>query len=475
MDIKALLTKDYKLPNCFKDNKAIFLALLFMLLPNAVLLFASWLLNLSRPLLNTDYLIICLLFTLPFRASKILASILFFFALIFDVIMITMQLFPFMDFAAIRYLAPFLFDAPTRYLILIALTAIYLISMPITLNKLAKYVAWQLTLVWAIVLGILAYFLHDVSYKTVPAEYFGRTNYFIIESQTMLYTEHYGSDFIALTRTEPVLSEGPKEYASKYLNTQPYASKILFVVAESWGTAREATVQREILQKIYDQQDHLAFIKDGHFDFAGATVNGELRELCQLRVDNGYALSKTPDEKFASCWSNHLKNKGYHTIALHGASSQLYDRLSWYQKAGFQETIFAENLPDKTRCYAFHGVCDHNLTDVVADKFKQANANNQNILFYWLTLTTHAPYAQTDMVNPRLDCKKYDLFEGDICNNMRLTTQFFDDLAELIKKPEMKGVEVIVVGDHMPPIMGDKPLHKNLRWSEVSWLHFKVK
>ena len=67
------------------------------------------------------------------------------------------------------------------------------------------------------------------------------------------------------------------------------------------------------------------------------------------------------------------------------------------------------------------------------------------------------------------------LSKGDICNNMRLETQFFDDLAELIQQPEMKGVEVVVVGDHMPPIMGDVPLYKNLRWQEVSWLHFKVK
>ncbi len=125
--------------------------------------------------------------------------------------------------------------------------------------------------------------------------------------------------------------------------------------------------------------------------------------------------------------------------------------------------------------------CDSALTNVVAKEF--ADAKDGKKFVYWLTLTSHFPYTQNDMHETGLDCKKYGLFEGDICNNMRLEAQFFDDLGELIKKPEMKGVEVIVVGDHMPPIINlpsvdaltKAPLHKNLRWSDVSWVHFKVK
>ena len=79
------------------------------------------------------------------------------------------------------------------------------------------------------------------------------------------------------------------------------------------------------------------------------------------------------------------------------------------------------------------------------------------------------------MHNTRFNCQKMGLFEGDICNNMSLEAQFFDGLGELIKRPEMKGVEVIVVGDHMPPIMDNVPFHKNLHFNDVAWLHFKVK
>ena len=65
--------------------------------------------------------------------------------------------------------------------------------------------------------------------------------------------------------------------------------------------------------------------------------------------------------------------------------------------------------------------------------------------------------------------------EGDICRNAKLETQFLDNLAKLVLRPEMKGVEVVIVGDHMPPLFGNEEIYPYLRWQDVSWLHFKVK
>lgn len=138
---------------------------------------------------------------------------------------------------------------------------------------------------------------------------------------------------------------------------------------------------------------------------------------------------------------------------------------------GFKETIFAEHHSDKKRCSAFNGICDGEMFDTVAQKF----ANHDKLFFYWLTLTSHASYPKKDIHNHRLDCNKHGLPKGDICNNFMLHTQFFDGLGELIKRPEMAGVEVIVVGDHMPPLMMREPIHPHIHWQRVSWLHFKVK
>ena len=116
--------------------------------------------------------------------------------------------------------------------------------------------------------------------------------------------------------------------------------------------------------------------------------------------------------------------------------------------------------------------------NVIGNRFKETGSKKSFV--YWMTLTSHFSYSRKDLHDARFNCQKLGVREGDICNNFSLQAQFFDELGELIKRPEMKGVEVIVVGDHMPPIvdMGKKfdiPLHKNIRWNDVSWVHFKVK
>ena len=60
-----------------------------------------------------------------------------------------------------------------------------------------------------------------------------------------------------------------------------------------------------------------------------------------------------------------------------------------------------------------------------------------------------------------------------MCRNIHLHAQFFDGLAKLIQKPEMKGVEVIVVGDHQPPFFTQDINYVNPL--TVSYLHLKVK
>ena len=110
--------------------------------------------------------------------------------------------------------------------------------------------------------------------------------------------------------------------------------------------------------------------------------------------------------------------------------------------------------------------------EVVADKFSENLS--QNLFFYWMTLTSHQPYDKQDIFNKRFECEKFELSENDdLCRNTRLHTQFFDDLAKLIQKPQMQGVEVIVVGDHQPPIFGYDIKH--IHSLSVSYLHFKIK
>lgn len=485
--IHKLLTTNYKLPPFKQYRKAMGMSLLFILLPNIFFWAIAWYKGLARPLINLDYLLPLILLTapIPYKIGKILGGLLLCVAILADFVMFAIQIFPFLDIAAIRSLLPFLLTASLRVIILVCVAAIYIFVFPFILSKASKSISFFWVFAWSIIIGLVGWSIYYEKFahpEESRAMRFGRNNYFIAHSQIDAYFSEMGTDFIQqIKNIPPKLTPIKGEMASNrehgnnasHRFKQPYADKIMLIVAESWGMAREESVQKSILQNIYNQQDKLEFLETGFFDFAGSTVQGEMRELCKYDVANGYAFSKLPESTFAHCLPNVLKKQGYATFALHGANGQLYERTSWYPMVGFQKIMFNEDFPTLPHCDAFHGVCDSALFDVVADQFKQTA--NQKSFVYWMTLTSHMPYVRKDLHITRFNCQKLGLFEGDVCNNMSLEAQFFDGLGELIKRPEMKGVEVIVVGDHMPPIMDNVPFHKNLHFNDVAWLHFKVK
>ncbi len=65
---------------------------------------------------------------------------------------------------------------------------------------------------------------------------------------------------------------------------------------------------------------------------------------------------------------NQLKKQGYETQATHGAMSIMYDRSSWYPKAGFEHIRFFEQLPNAGVCRAFSGRCDVKLIPEIKKK-----------------------------------------------------------------------------------------------------------
>lgn len=464
------LTRDYKLPR--PDWPLLAWAFIFVLIPNIFLLIGAYFMGMARPLINVDYFVPCLLFVLPHRFFRLLAVLVLFCTIGLDVMMMSMQLFPFLNLAAAVSLLPFLMSAPKRYMILVGIVGLYLLFMPFLMMKFAKPLMGKAGWFYVLIVSVVGFFAYskfnEIKYVDIDGERFAQSDYFVIHSQYQRYRWATNSEFALHFEKVPTITPINIDNASHYFGN---SDKKLLIVAESWGVARHDSTQKDILAGIYGQKDRLEFVKEGYFDFAGATVEGELRELCLLGVKGGYAFNKVPDQEFINCLPNQLKQMGHHTTGMHSGFSQIYERNFLYPKMGFVETIFAEHHSNKRRCEAFNGICDSELFDVVAKSFDE----HDNNFFYWLTLTSHSHYPKGDITNHRLDCTKHHLPKGDICNNFMLHTQFFDDLGELIRRPEMAGVEVIVVGDHMPPLMMREPIHPHIHWERVSWLHFKIK
>lgn len=504
------LTRDYQIR---PDYRSLGLALIFVLLSNVLFLVGAYLTGIARPIINVDYLAVCILWAIPHRLAKWVGTLSFVVAVLIDAMMMAMQLFPFLDISAAISLAPFLVNAPLRYMVMTGVVVGYIVLMPVLMIWLSrrwfvKKWSFLYVVVWAVI-GVWGYTnFNEFRYMGVSGERFAQSDYFYIHSQYKRYRHVADSGFAGYFNQVPqmipidvayishhfgAVKSGIVEPESRPLVTadtdrrvlgdkgvdigddvpRQLSDKMLLIVAESWGVARDSNAQKDILAGIYAHRDNFDFLDAGYFGFAGATVEGELRELCQLDVESGYAFSRLDDKPFADCLPNRLRKQGYQTIGMHAGFSSIYERNFLYPKMGFDKTIFAENYNHLKHCTAFNGVCDSEMFDVVAKEFKENNGNK--LFFYWLTLTSHASFPEKDMVNPRFDCDKYGIPKGDICNNFRLEAQYFDGLSKLLEKPEMRGVEVIVVGDHMPPIFTRHPIHPYLQWQDVSWVHFKVK
>ncbi|ASK27512.1 sulfatase-like hydrolase/transferase [Neisseria chenwenguii] len=471
MSVYAMLHKEYALPKF--SFRLLVMALLLVLLPNVAFLSAAYFTNTARPLLNLDYFWAALLFVLPWRFAKFTGLLLFWLAALFDTLMMVMQLFPFMDLLGAIYLAPFIMKAPFLYQALTVFLLGYLFLIPMFLGKIAGKTNIYHVLYVCVPLFVAAYFTGHLQYhhRSNVAILFGGNNFYYAKSQYALYRENQDFDFLKAADNEPVLLEESRERASLRLS-KPTAKKILFIVNESWGQPKNSKLQDAVLEKIYAEKSLFSQVETGYFRAIGATVEGELRELCGFGGARGFSFRRTPAEKFSKCMPNILQKQGYKTIALHGASGQLYDRYAWYPKAGFNKIQTAEYMMGKPTCEAFGGVCDRVLYDEVKQGFRQ----NDKLFFYWLTLSTHADYSEKDLYNQRLKCEDFQLPSDTLlCRNFRLQAQFFDGLAALLKQPEMKGAEVIVVGDHSPPVINIGEVFKYLEEGDVAWLHLKVK
>lgn len=460
------INKDIKLPKL--SVKQVIYPIALILSINIIFLFFYYYLGFKRTLFNTDYLWPILLLSIPWRPVKWVASILLAAYCCIDIIVLLLGIFPFLDFQAIIYLAPFIFDAPPMYIWTIVIICISLILICFGFIKFSYKISFYGTLIVVLCMAFLANTWGYIIYYRTELGFFGETSADLASSQYANIKIHLGSDFLDISKIKPEFTPTKYLAASQKIKATD-SKKLLLIVNESWGSPRNDRVQQDILMNILNNSS-VSYLEYGENDFVGATVEGEFRELCQLSVSS-YGFRYSEDHEFLGCLPLFFQKKGYRTVAMHGNSGGLYDRFSWYKKVGFQKILFREDIPaDLPHCHAFRGICDSALFKIVEEYF----SSDKPIFMYWLTLTSHSPYSEKDILQKRIDCLKYEIPEGAICNNLQLQAQFFDQLAELIKRPGMKDSEIIVVGDHQPPSfkLEDRRVTK---LAKIGWLYLKVK
>lgn len=469
-----ILKRDFQFPKC--DKKTLWRFILSFILPNIVFLVVCFFLAAARPLINIDYILPCLLLTFKNKFIRILGVLSYIIVILLEAFTIISQFFNFLDLAALRDFIPFAFDAPVEYMLLYSLLIVFMIILPLSawiLNKKSqKFYAISFSIVILILfylLGILGDFYYNKSKNNAFA-----TDNRVIYSQALSISETFDGMFLKTLAMPAELIEyypnGEFERAAGNIK-QPYNRKILFIVAESLGSLKNEQAQQEVFRKISEQKELYEFFDMGSIRINGATVQGEIRELCNRKLTSGHDTRHFTAQDFSTCLPQILSKQGYYTVAFHGAGSNMYHRKSLYPKLGFQKTMFLENMQHKKRCNPFKGICDSEIFSLVSSELVQ----HDKVLVYWMTLTSHYPFSENDIFDKRFDCVKFNISaDSGICRNIRMETQFIDLLAQLSTQPEMKGVEVLIVSDHAPSAF-ENNIFQTIRYFTGSYAHFKIK
>jgi len=166
---------------------------------------------------------------------------------------------------------------------------------------------------------------------------------------------------------------------------------LVLILVESWGLETDLLVRGSLVQP-YFQPDLLGRYKviEGTVPFYGSTVAGEARELCSSMI--GSHIMNSSAHQLLGCLPDCLSTLGYYDVAVHGMSGNMFNRLTWYGRVGFQETWFKDRfqqqgLPDCEG--AFDGTCDAAIAEWIGRRLEIKSAKPS--FLYWVTLNSHLP------------------------------------------------------------------------------------
>lgn len=451
------------------------LLLVLYVLINLVFQGVSFYFEYKRYFFSAEILLALLLFALRLNWAGSVALV---GAVILEMALGLSSMFPLFEGAQLWDMVEFVFEAKTSYLAALALLlAIMALAIKIAVHVPKGLQRKPLVLI-KIAVGLLFFQCqwvlssgHDTfftpSLATRPQLLFGSAAHFTNEVMMANRLQIVGNvsdehpDYIPIRHLS----------ASKmFWNESAQAPRVLFIIAEAWGLPLErAALERQV--KILQDNPHVKNLKVEKIHAVGTTATGELRELCGV-IPTRLNFRKLTADKVGECLPEQLGNQGYATVGLHAAFGGMYRRTLWWPEIGLNETIFKENMPPADpQCFSFPGHCDRNLLDIVAKKL-----SGEKVFLYWLSLNSHMPYDRRDVINYRkelCDVWKSASHNEQLCGYQNLHVQFFEGLAALAQNESMRGVEVMVVGDH-PPLFDNAATKALFLRDQVPALHFTI-
>jgi phosphoglycerol transferase MdoB-like AlkP superfamily enzyme len=198
-----------------------------------------------------------------------------------------------------------------------------------------------------------------------------------------------------------------------------------------------------------------------------------MRVLCS-RWSGFSALVYASD---AHCLPHVMAAKGYATTALHSFEPQMFWREKVYPNMGFQQTLFRDALYARGARHCpglFPGACDRDVPAIIG---RQLRAAKQPQFIYWLTLNSHLPVigdAMLDTQHCPPDLAARLPGHTMICRQAVVWRETLDSLDRMLADPALPPVDVLIVGDHMPPYF-DQRDRSEFDPGAVPWLLLRAR
>jgi hypothetical protein len=243
------------------------------------------------------------------------------------------------------------------------------------------------------------------------------------------------------------------ETASLSSPTKAIVPNVVLILVESWGKPLATDLEESLVQPYRDKNLTEEYtVSRGAVPYYEPTIAGEARELCSSSM--GFGLLSATRLELESCLPTKMRKMGYHSMAIHGFTGRIFDRSKWYDRIGFDETWFRDQLQTEglPLCPGpFPGVCDAAAAAWIGDRLQRSSKSPQFI--YWVTLNSHLPVPIPNHVKSPAPCSDVSATTDDatLCSWYQLIFNVHRSVSELALRSTVRPTVFLVVGDHAPP------------------------
>ncbi len=227
--------------------------------------------------------------------------------------------------------------------------------------------------------------------------------------------------------------------------------KIMSLSVEAFGLFQDRAVNEQIVASLRRALGNGFDVEAGRHPFKGATLSGEMRELCNVRTAGTPRLADARALQ-PRCLPAHLAARGFATLGIHGNSGFFYNRRNLYPTIGFGQTLFYDDLmtgprpAHRCKTRAFEGVCDQDTVGAALEHLSKPGRRYAHVM----TLDTHFPLGVTALGDERCGLA-VNLSDPDLCLYANQMATLLGRIGKQIASAPVVPDAVYIFGDHAPP------------------------